>query len=78
MATCGCGCGNGTNGTFAPGHDQKLRSALERRVGGLISLSKLVDAAEGYARGEHSTEEFAGAVRRLFWKASSKDSTSDS
>lgn len=36
---CACGCGGQpVNGKFLPGHDQRLRAYLERRVGGLIQL----------------------------------------
>ena len=34
-----------TKGAFAPGHDQKLRAALERACGGLLQLRALVEGA---------------------------------
>jgi hypothetical protein len=34
-----------TQGRFAPGHDQKLRANLEKRVGGLLALERLVQVA---------------------------------
>ena len=44
---CACGCGTETKGVFAPGHDQKLRAALERACGGLLQLRSLVERAHG-------------------------------
>jgi hypothetical protein len=44
---CECGCGSSTKGEFAPGHDQKLRAALERASGGLLALRKLVEREHG-------------------------------
>ena len=42
---CICGCGEVTrSGRFRPGHDQKLRKAIEDAVGGLESLRSLVEA----------------------------------
>jgi hypothetical protein len=32
--------------TWAPGHDQKLRADLERRVGGLLQLKAIVEEYE--------------------------------
>lgn len=66
--TCECGCGEETSagGTFRPGHDQRLRAAIESRVGGLLSLRALVDAAEAYANGRTGTEDLARAVRGLW------------
>ena len=67
MTNCGCGCGERTGGgLFRPGHDQKLRTALEHRVGGLVNLSRLVESAEQYSAGESSIEDFADTARRLF------------
>ena len=44
MATCICGCGEETKGgRFRPGHDQKLRSAIEDAAGGLEQLRVLVE-----------------------------------
>jgi hypothetical protein len=50
---CKCGCGETVVSTasFRPGHDQKLRIALEQRAGGLEALRDLVAAAErGHVR----------------------------
>ena len=42
---CICGCGEITRGgRFRPGHDQKLRKAIEDAVGGLESLRSLAEA----------------------------------
>ena len=42
---CACGCGTLTKGAgkFAPGHDQKLRIAIENHVGGLEQLRDAVE-----------------------------------
>ena len=42
---CSCGCGETTKGSgdFLPGHDQKLRTAIERHVGGILVLRSLVE-----------------------------------
>lgn len=64
--TCECGCGeNPTRGNFCPGHDQRLRSLLEKRVGGLIALRTLVESAERLATNEISSEEHASKVRSI-------------
>ncbi|RLB60692.1 MAG: hypothetical protein DRH08_15010 [Deltaproteobacteria bacterium] len=45
---CNCGCGESTaGGSFLPGHDQKLRIAIERKVGGLLELKALVEKVCG-------------------------------
>lgn len=63
MASCGCGCGERTGGgVFKPGHDQKLRTDLERRAGGLLSLANLVDAAAEFADGRSSLETLGQAA----------------
>lgn len=66
MASCECGCGMESAQRFLPGHDQKLRTHLESRLGGLLRLRALVDAAESYARGESSGDAFTQRVRSLF------------
>jgi hypothetical protein len=44
-SVCICGCGETTRGgRFRPGHDQKLRKAIEDAVGGLESLRALAEA----------------------------------
>ena len=45
---CGCGVSVATNRMFAPGHDQKLRIAIENAVGGLEALRKLVEKHIGH------------------------------
>jgi hypothetical protein len=46
---CECGCGeDAVNGSYKPGHDQKLRISLERRVGGLSNMRALVESAEQF------------------------------
>ena len=65
MPTCQCGCGGETAGDFQPGHDQRLRAAMERRMGGLLALRDLVNAATAYADGETTDQEFTQAVRAV-------------
>lgn len=63
---CACGCGGiPSGGNFLPGHDQRLRANLERRVGGLINLRMLVEAAEYFVEGEVGSQQFNGMVREL-------------
>ncbi|QUS57321.1 hypothetical protein [Pseudovibrio brasiliensis] len=46
---CLCGCGLQTKGgKFLPGHDQKLRAAIEQAVGGLSQLRELAETHLGY------------------------------
>ena len=41
---CRCNCGGITKGgEWLPGHDQKLRAAIEGKAGGLVPLKKLVE-----------------------------------
>ncbi len=64
---CKCGCGEASVvGSFKPGHDQKLRTDLERRVGGLLALRSLVESAEAFAAGKMRSDTFAHEVRSLF------------
>ena len=65
MARCECGCGADATGEFLPGHDQKLRSALERQVGGILAMRSLVEAAAAYAHGETTDQAFTQVVRAL-------------
>jgi Domain of unknown function (DUF6429) len=64
---CECGlCGEPSpGGGFKPGHDQKLRTHLEARVGGLLALRELVDVAEAYSHGQSTTEELTRQLRAL-------------
>jgi len=67
MSSCACGCGKQTaGGSFVPGHDQKLRTRTEERVGGVVALAKLVDSVEQLARGQLSNADFEAHARRLF------------
>jgi hypothetical protein len=67
MPTCACGCDAGTaGGTFAPGHDQKLRAAVEARAGGLLSLVRLVDAVEKFAAGKLNPDELRALALASF------------
>jgi hypothetical protein len=64
---CECGCGElAVVGSFRPGHDQKLRTDLERRVGGLLALRSLVEAAEAFAAGLSESDALAQSVRTIF------------
>jgi len=64
---CECGCGETpVGGSFLPGHDQRLRSLLEERIGGLLALRTLVDSAERLAQGEITPEEHITTVRGIF------------
>lgn len=65
--TCECGCGETpVRGSFLPGHDQRLRSSLEERVGGLLPLRTLVDSAERLAHAEITPEEHIANVHAIF------------
>jgi hypothetical protein len=56
---CACGCGEKpVRGHFLPGHDQRLRADLERRVGGLIALKVLVEAAEYFVAADGRSSQF--------------------
>jgi len=72
--SCACGCGgHPASGTFLPGHDQKLRAELERRVGGLVPLRMLVEAAELFVDGSIKSSMFNSMVKDVFaMKESSK------
>jgi len=69
MTACECRCGQETARDFLPGHDQKLRTEIEKRTGGLLQLRTLVDAAESYAHGKRSDDAFTQVVRAVFAKA---------
>ena len=64
-----CGCGQESTREFLPGHDQKLRVALQARAGGLLSLRSLVSEAEAYATGASPEAQFLQQVRATFAKA---------
>jgi hypothetical protein len=63
---CECGCGQESTKDFLPGHDQKLRVALESRAGGLLALRELIGEAEKYASGVSSEAQFLQHVRSTF------------
>jgi len=68
MPICACGCEELTKGgVFCPGHDSKLRSKIESKIGGLLNLEKLVEAALEYANGQTSLDEF-GRITKLFFE----------
>lgn len=69
MKNCECGCGHESASDFMPGHDQRLRVALEKRIGGLLQLRELVDATEGYVTGAESELTFLQTARRLVFSA---------
>ncbi len=49
MPFCTCGCGEQTKGgKWLPGHDQKLRTAIENAVGGLESLRAIAEKHLGH------------------------------
>lgn len=67
MQECVCGCGERTEGgCFRPGHDQRLRSQIEEKSGGLLALRDLTNAAADYASGAISAEQFNQTVRKIF------------
>lgn len=68
MSKCECGCGEESISDFLPGHDQKLRTSLESRVGGLLALRSIVVAAETYANGGTPAQPFLQKVRAVFAK----------
>lgn len=68
VAKCECECGQDANGDFLPGHDQRLRAALERRVGGLLALRTLVTASEDYASGKETEQALTRTVRSILFR----------
>ena len=65
MKNCECGCGQDSTREFLPGHDQKLRVALEARDVGLLALRALVSEAEAYASGSSTEAQFLQYVRKV-------------
>ncbi len=74
MNRCECGCGQESAREFLPGHDQKLRVALEARVGGLLALRSLVSEAEAYASGSTTEAQLLQADRKVFAASSARPS----
>jgi len=72
MAMCECGCGMASTGKFLPGHDQKLRATLERRVGGLLILRAIVGAAEAHQTGLLTDGDLGRVVRSLLAEVATK------
>jgi hypothetical protein len=71
MSLCSCGCGQPTKGgIFLPGHDAKLRAAIEESVGGLLSLSRLVEAARQFTSGILSSEDYMKLTREVIGEQS--------
>ena len=67
MPICECGCeGSTQGGNFLPGHDQRLRSSLEERVGGLLGLRTLINGAQRYQQGAITELELGQIVRAQF------------
>jgi len=65
--TCQCGCGETpARGNCSPGHDQRLRISLEKRVGGLAAVRQLIESAERVAVGEIPPDEHLASVRAIF------------
>ena len=40
---CACGCGGLSKEKWLPGHDQRLRAAIENEVGGLVELRRIIE-----------------------------------
>ncbi len=73
MSQCECGCGGEPqSGLFLPGHDQKLRTDIERRVGGLIALRELIITAESYYSGDIDSDTLTQKIRATL-KAAHRD-----
>ena len=71
MKNCECGCGQESAREFLPGHDQKLRVAIEAKVGGLLALRRLVDEAVGYAAGSSTEAQLLQHVRKTMFNSRS-------
>ena len=57
---CLCGCGGDVDPSkrFKPGHDQRLRIALEARAGGIERLAELVESAEAGGLADQSEADY--------------------
>src|SRR5215213_8687327 len=67
MVKCECGCGEDVGrGQFLSGHDQRLRTALEAEVGGLLPMRTLIRAAHSYFDGTINGPGFTQTVRAVF------------
>lgn len=67
---CHCGCKQPANRNFLPGHDQKLRSELEKQVGSLLNLERLVALNRSLIKRTINVTDFEREVRELFRSAS--------
>ena len=47
LQPCLCGCGELTNGQWAPGHDRKMEAAIVNEFGGVAGLLAFVEAHLG-------------------------------
>lgn len=56
MKYCLCGCGETVARKYVPGHDQKLRIRIEKTVGGLENLQRIVEAHVGHSIDSSSLE----------------------
>jgi hypothetical protein len=73
---CPCGCGQAVTywdfdakrPMFKPGHDQRLRVALEKRVGGIDGFRELVESVERFNQGFSSAETLTKSIYELFTK----------
>lgn len=66
MPICACVCGKPTKGgKFLPGHDAKLRASIEKSVGGLLNLDKIVEAAIQFTEGKLSDEEYLRITKKF-------------
>jgi hypothetical protein len=66
MPECACGCGEITaGGTYRPGHDAKLRAAIEESVGGLLAMDELIRDVRRHADGELTAEQLSQSVLRI-------------
>jgi hypothetical protein len=62
-----CDCGEDTaGGNFKPGHDQRLRSQLEQKVGGLLNLKELVNSSFSYSNGDIPLDDFRAKLEEMF------------
>ena len=67
MKVCACGCNEETiKGDFKQGHDQKLRTKIEKKVGGLLNLRNLVENTEDFLAGEISTNDLKNSLSIIF------------
>jgi hypothetical protein len=68
MSDCKCGCGEeaAKGKDFRPGHDSKLRTKIEGKVGGILNLERLIDNAEDFSQGKIKEEEFINITKEIF------------